>query len=216
MENDQPIQFSEWLYQKLGAFSASEIYKLFVGSKKIGQLFGDGAMTYIRQKAAELLTMTVKDEMDFKQTNWGTEHEYAAYMWYEDFTKMVGTYYGKHNPKFFKDGEYVGCSPDWVQNDGLTGADFKAPWNSSEHLRNLLLKSVDEFKDVRWEYYCQLQHNMLLQKWTSANFVSYDPRMVDPRLKGAIIKIYPDSEWRDEYDLRITAAIEILGNMINI
>lgn len=214
--NNQPLEFQEWLMKRLGRFTASEMYKLFQGGRKKGSMFGDGAMTYIRQKAAELLTMTVPPEMDFKQTNWGSEHEWKANEIFSELFNAPCTYYGKHNPVFFEFGDYCGCSPDWESEDETVGADYKCPWNSYEHLLNLHLKDSEDLKNHRWEYFCQLQTSMNIRGWSCAFFVSYDPRMIEDRMKLKKIEVLPDEEWIEQFGIRLPAAIIELKKLIDI
>jgi hypothetical protein len=205
----------EWLKARLGRFTASEGYKLFVGSKKKGELFGVGAQTYIKTKAAELLTMEVKQDMDFKQSEWADSLEAEAVTEFELITKLKGTYYGVGNPTFFRYGDYAGCSPDW-EIEGREGADIKCPYNSAEHVRNLLLASANDFKKERWEYYCQGQMSMLIRGWKKFHFVSYDPRMVEKKLRLKILTVYPDQEWRKKFEIRLNAAIEEVKSILFI
>jgi hypothetical protein len=203
----------DWLKARLGRFTGSECYKLFVGSKKKGELFGVGAQTYIKSKAAELLTMDVKPDVDFKQSEWAYSLEAEAVNEFELATKLKGTYYGVANPTFFNYGDYAGCSPDW-EIDGKEGADIKCPFNSAEHVRNLLLKSANDFKEERWEYYCQAQMSMLVRGWKKFHFVSYDPRMIEKKLRLKILTVYPDQEWREAFEIRLSAAIEEVKSIL--
>lgn len=211
------LEFNEWLQKRLGRFTASEMYKLFQSGRAKDKLFGDGAMSYIRQKAAEILTMTVPPEMDFKQTNWGAEHEWKAAEMFDPNSE--GYYFGKANPVFFEFGDYCGCSPDWekrISYDSIIGADFKCPWNSSEHLLNLHLQDENDLKKHRWEYYCQLQTGINIRGWQVAYFVSYDPRMIESRLQQKIIEVKPSEEWAEEFGIRLPAAISELKKLIEI
>lgn len=204
----------DWLKARLGRFTASEVWKLFQKGKKKEELFGTTAMSYIRLKAAELLTMDVKPEVDFKQAEWADSLEGEAVAEFEKLIGRKGNYYGISNPTFFNHGGYAGGSPDWeIENE--EGADVKCPFNSAEHVKNLLLKSVDEFKEERWEYYCQGQMLMYIRKWKQFHFVSYDPRMIEKKFKLRTLVMYPDSEWVKEFNLRLGMAIEKLGEMVN-
>ena len=171
-----------------------------------------GAETYIRTKAAELLTMEVKDEMDFKQAEWGKQYEFEACKQFEHVSGLVGTYYGVANPKFFALGENAGGSPDW-ENE-TDGADFKCPFNTAEHLKNLLISSEEELREERWEYYCQGQMNMYIRKWERFHFVSYDPRMVQHELRTKIVTILPDQEWISEFEMRLEKATDRLLEVV--
>jgi hypothetical protein len=223
----------DWLQSRLGRFTASEIHKLFVGGKRpmtedelkeekakkgrkttVETLFGEGAETYIRSKAAELLTCEVKEEIDFKQTEWGKQHEADACAWFEQNTYKSGTHYGGNDPVFFPFGEYAGVSPDW-EGGTEEGADFKCPYNSAVHVENLSIKSVEEFKVKRWEYYCQAQMGMVVRGWKFFYFVSYDPRIVEPSLRMKIITLLPDVEWVQEFLMRLEMAIERLQEILN-
>lgn len=208
-------QHSDWFKKRLGRFTASEIHKLFVASKTKGKLFGIAAETYIRTKAAELLTMEVKEEIDFKQAEWGKANELDAVLSFESVQNIKGTYWGVANPTFFDYGKYAGGSPDWQSLDCTSGADVKCPFNSAVHVENLLLNSADEFKDERWNYYCQAQMNMLIRNWARFYFVSYDPRMIEYAHRLKIITIYPDESWRKEFNERLTAAIERLNEILD-
>lgn len=201
--------------ERLGRYTASEIHKLFVSGKKKDELFGQGAMTYIRTKAAEILTQEVKEDQDFKQAEWGKSHEAEAWQRFEKETGLSGEYYGAGNPKFFPVGDFLGYSPDWLTVPiGEAVADIKCPYNSSEHLKNLMLQSAADLEKERWEYYCQLQFSMLHSGSKCAYFVSYDPRFVYDWMQIKILTIYPDKAWIDEYNKRIEPAIEELKRLI--
>lgn len=206
----------DWLSQRLGRFTASEVHKLFANARTKGELFGAAAKTYIRQKAAEILTQEVKAEFTSAPTEWGKANEAEACKMFEEISSITGNHYGGANPKFFPYGEFEGGSPDWESLCGKHGADFKCPYNSDEHLLNLMLKSADELKDARWEYYCQLQHSMYRRGWQSAFFVSYDPRMALEQQRIKIITVYPDAAWRTEFDQRIEAAVIELKTILGI
>lgn len=210
------FQSFEWLQKRLGRFTASEIHKLFNSGRSKTQLFGDTAMTYIRTKVAEILTQEVKEEVDFKQAEWGKANEIDAMREFEKAIGISGNYYGVGDPQFFQLGDWCGGSPDWESKDLEHGADFKCPYNSAEHLKNLTIKSAAELEDKRWEYYCQGQMNMKVRGWKQFHFVSYDPRFVDPRFQLKVITVYPDHAWLQDFDLRIKAAVEEIEKMLNV
>lgn len=208
-----------WLRRRLGRFTASEIHKLFVKSRTKGEIFGQGAETYIMTKAAELLTMEVKEDVDFKQGEWGKANERDGVLEMESMLGFQGIHYGMFKPEFFEYGKFAGCSPDWefTHKEGwMIGADVKCPYNSAEHVRNLLLKSAEELKEERWEYYCQLQMSMIVRGWRLAYFFSYDPRAIEHILRVHLIKVYPDEVWAKEFHERLAGAVERLNEIISI
>lgn len=209
------FQSLEWLQKRLGRFTASEIHKLFNAGRSKTELLGQTARTYIRTKVAEILTQEVKEEIDFKQAEWGKANEIDAMRAFESIIGINGNYYGVGDPQFFTEGEWTGGSPDWESKDVKEGADFKCPYNSAEHLKNLTLKSAADLEKERWEYYCQGQMNMKIRKWKRFHFVSYDPRFVDPRFQLKIITIYPDYKWLKEYDERLNAAVDEIEKIFN-
>jgi hypothetical protein len=228
---DQLLEMNEWLQQRCGRFTSSEIHKLFTGGRRdmtdeelkaeklaggkrrtVDMMFGDTALSYIYKKIAERLTLSVKEESNFIQTNWGKEWEWNAYEAYEEVTGQKGDYYGVNNPKFFEYGDYGGCSPDYLYNK--KGADFKNPFNSSEHLINLKLKTQDDFKDKRWEYYCQAQCIIYKLNLEEFDFVSHDKRFIEPKYRLKIINVKPDKEWQKEFELRFNAAIQMTEDII--
>lgn len=229
---EAPIEFNEWLYQRLGRFTASEIWKLFVSGRRdmtaaemateksnggkrktIDTLFGDTALTYIMTKAAERLTMSVKPESNFIQTNHGKEHEWDAKEAFIEKTGLQGEYFGTFNPKFFPEGEYFGVSPDFLGDD--FAADFKCPYDSAVHLSNLMLDGQIDFRDKRWEYYCQAQMIMLQLNLTTFYYVSYDKRYIEPELQLKVLRIGRDAEWINEFEVRSVAAVEELNKIIS-
>lgn len=203
-----------WLQERLGRFTASDVYKIFVGGRKKDELFGQGALTYIRQKAAEVITQEVKEQIDFKQAEWGKANEAEACERFRSLMGVTGEYFGMANPTFFTYGQNAGGSPDWEDIKELIGADFKCPYNSEVHLQNLLFDDIEEYKKERWEYYCQGQANMLTRGWKKFYAVSYDPRFPLP-LQIKIIEFGPDQEWIEEYETRLSAASKLKQSFID-
>lgn len=197
--------------KRCGRFTASEIHKLMPG--KNGKV-GTGAMTYILTKAAELLTNSVKEEVNFKQAEYAHATEPYAVAHYEAVTGHKGVHYGASNPKFFEHGKYAGCSPDWESLTLKHGAEIKTPFNSTEHLRHFMLRSPDELREYKPEYYHQIQHQLYVRGFESWDFVSYDDRMIEPQYKIKILTVFPSDTWRKEYNRRMAAAVELLEELV--
>jgi len=205
---------SEWKEDKLGCFSASEIHKLFVSAKSGGSMFGEGAMTYIFSKAAEILTGLFKEEYQFKATEWGHANEVDAKVMYEKVTRYQGEYFGSGNPKFFKKGKYAGCSPDWICDELKKGAQIKCHYNSAEHVKDLQIRNMADLKVKRKEYYHQVQMEMWVFNYASWDLVSYDPRMIEDKFKIKILTCTPDPEWLAEFGSRLANAVKGLEKII--
>lgn len=195
---------TDWRNRRLGRFTASAIHKLFE-SGRTKELFGKGAMTYIHERVAEEITQIAPDQVETKAIEHGYGYELEASQLFEERRGLKGILYGIGNPQFFEYGDHAGGSPDW-EIENTCGADFKCPYNSAIHIANLRIKTVEEFKKQRYDYYCQLQMNMLIRNWKEAFFVSYDPRMPND-LKLYVLKILPDDEWVKEFKHRLDEAI---------
>lgn len=180
----------EWQEQRLGKFTASEIHNIYTENGK----FTQKGHSYIMKKAAECLTMEVKPEIITPSISWGYDHENDARIEFEKHIGIEGQYYGKMNPKFINYNDHAGCSPDWEYNGNTKyiGADFKCPFNSKEHLINLGITDDKELRKVRFNYYIQLQCNMMFLGWDLSYFVSYDNRFMDDSLKQKRIIVHPD------------------------
>lgn len=217
MTHEMTLDEMDWYQHRLGRYTASEIWKLLPPPKsrlKKENGLSTGAMTYIKTKVSERLTMQVKPQIDFKQAEWGKEYEPVAVNTFEKATGIRGTHYGVSNPQFFEYGEYAGGSPDWISLDESEGADIKCPFNTSEHVSNLLLQSGDDLKNEHWDYYCQGQFLMHMKNWERFYFVSYDPRPIEPKYRLKILVIYPDDVWVAEFKARLNEAIITLNAMM--
>lgn len=214
---DQTLDELQWRTDRMGLLTASEIHKIMPSpngrnyKKDLREI--DGAMTYLKTKLAERLTLEYKESLDFKQGEWGKETEPQGVAAFEKYTGIKGIHYGNNNFKFFPYGENGGCSPDWETCEGGEGADIKCPYNTSEHITNLLIKSADEFAKERWEYYCQGQFSMIIRKWKKFSAVSFDPRPIESPLRLKVLPIYPDEKWIKDFDYRYNSAIEIMEEL---
>lgn len=176
-------EIQDWMAQRCGKFTASEIYKLMGSGKK--DYFSLVAKTYISQKAAEILTLEPSNRPNTMAMDWGQSHEYEAYT---KFKEMYGDceYFGGENPTFFKYSKYSGGSPDALGSDFVL--EIKCPYNSSEHLNHWLYETGEDLKDGKPEYYWQVVANMIFTGKDKAIFVSYDPRF-EPEYQLKTLKI---------------------------
>lgn len=171
---EQTIEYGslEWRKQRLGNFTASEIYKL-MGAK--GGIETQTAQSYILEKVAEVLT-GIPADMGFAgntATQWGIQHEPDARKYYELAFKcevrMTGYIVADFTPE-------VGGTPDGLIISRNKGIEIKCPFNSMNHIRYLMIKSTNELKIISPQYYWQIQMYMMLTGLDEWDFVSYDPR----------------------------------------
>lgn len=203
---------------RLGYFTSSEIGKLLKSGRTKDKIFGDGAMTYVYEKCAEILTGERKQQVSAFATEWGNNQEKLAFDTWRKTYNGEAIYYGGGNFKYFQhpEIEVSGGSPD-----GLTDVEvleFKAPWVSSNHIEALLGVKSDNhnewLKQYNDLYYAQVQWNMECCGKDKALFISFDPRMnMDKCL--AIFNIEKDIELISELKKRVYLAIDIVNSIVN-
>lgn len=217
---------------KLGKIGASSIHKILKGGtrpmneaelaaekeakgkrKTVDIIFGEGALTYINEKIAEILTGQSKEEAGSKATEWGIMHEYDAVEFYADQTGEDVTYYGGDNPKVFSFNAFSGASPDGMGKD--YNLECKCPYVSSNHIGYLMAARNKEtaqawLKSEHNDYYAQCQFAMMSCKTQKAVFISYDPRMIAKENRLAIIELKPDLELQADIKHRLNEAGKII------
>lgn len=215
INNTDPIDL--WFIQRWTKFTASENNKLLTGGSK-GEMFGSGAMTYIKTKALEMSTvMHERPELEeVKSLLWGKVYEYPAYEWYVNETKNYSMkYLGTETPLFL---EYEplanesGGSPDVINlnNDAKidAGAEIKCPKVSLYHFDRLIWKDQWDLKENYIQVYSQIQNLLMITGAEFWDFVSFDDRQSLKSKKGKIISVKPDKKFQDNLDIRIRAAIK--------
>ena len=193
---------NSWILARQGKFTASNTHKLLVSSKSKDVIFGQTAISYIKEVAAENLAI-VEQKASTKAMEWGTFHEPHAMEMYRKFTGKEVEYFGVENPLFIENSEYSGGSPDGLTDTHLI--EIKCPFNTANHIENLTL-TEDEFKKERAEYYAQIQFNMLLTKRSKAHFVSFDPRMIHEDRMLCVLEINEDKVFQNIITQRIALA----------
>jgi YqaJ-like viral recombinase domain len=226
----------QWWHDKEGMFSASEFHKLMSGGRRemtpnelaaeiankgkrktIDTLFGDTALTYIKDKISEIITNgTCLDYTRFetKATDWGNAWEDEAKQAYSakigNLIESIG---------FVKIDDRCGASPDGFISLGLIEQksliiEIKCPYRTTNHVGNLLIKTQAQFKQERPNYYVQIQVQLLATGLDSCDFISYDPRCSD-LTKLKIIRIGRDEEMIKEIEYRKDEAKKILSTYMS-
>lgn len=201
----------QWFKDRLGRFTASEVWKLFVPGKD-GSMFGVGAMTYIRQKAIEEMTVYWENpKLEFvKPLLHGKVHELPAFEHYKRVTRNYSMrYFGTEEPYFHPYKEYGGGSPDGLLGEGTRVdcvLELKNPYTSDAHFEYLQFKDQFDLKKAVKEYYYQCQKLMLTFNAPLCYWTSFDDRFKDPRKKMKILPIKPDKKVQDELEVRMAQA----------
>lgn len=207
-------QYNEWITDRLGKFTASDIWKLLEKGRG-NEYFGKGAKTYIRQKAAEILTQEPVNggRLNTAAMEWGSAHEYEAVQAFEGATGLTVEYFGGAEPKFFDYSNFSGGSPDGLSSDKAV-IEVKCPYNSGEHVEHLLLNSGEDLKEYYPEAYWQIMFNILCTNSDAGYFISYDGRFAEEPLQLKYIHIEKNDEHIELLKERISEAEKQLSVII--
>ncbi|WP_312208258.1 YqaJ viral recombinase family protein [Empedobacter sp.] len=183
----------EWLLQRKGKFTASEIHRLMTALSKPNEL-PVGAITYVIEKVAETLTDGLPESFSSEAMQWGKDNEVEAIEKFEEKTRLFVNNTGE-NQKFIKYGKHAGCTPDGL-GYGF-GAETKCPKSSTHVIYKGILNGQD-LKKINSDYYWQIQFSMLCAKKSKWFFISYDKRFSKEkhRLHYAVIE-------RNENDIEL-------------
>ena len=159
----------EWFAARLGKFTASRFGDLMTNSRKKDEVLGATSVSYIYEKAAEILTGERK-EIFGAALDWGTENEPVCKAYFEETTGLT-----IEEMPFVPINVYSGASPDGMVNGELI--EIKCPYNTSNHLKTAFEGYIDP------KYMWQMQGQMLATGALACRFVSFDPRIKDERFK---------------------------------
>lgn len=185
-------EYFEWMKERCGKFTASEIHRLMTSGRG-GKYFSADGEKYIRSKAAEILTQEINNggRRNTDAMEWGNSHEQEAFARFLNDMKVTDAdYNGGGNPVFIEYSPWCGGSPDGkVVIDGEKRLiEIKCPYNSGEHAEHLLMNTQDDLLDYKPEYFYQICANLIFLNLKRGYLISYDPRYVEPPLQ---IKILP-------------------------
>lgn len=207
-----------WELKRLGKFTASEIGKLMKKGRSKDQYFGDGAITYIESRVAEIFTQEPVSNLEgLHSIEWGNTHEPMAAV---EFSERMGgdlDYYGKSTPKFFAYEPFAdraGGSPDGIMPIKQAVVEFKCPSTATTHIKYWRMKTAADLLAENDIYYAQIQFNMMCIGYDLGYFASYDPRVQDNYVKLKILEIPRDKAYCQELHDRIGKAVDLVRKII--
>lgn len=207
----------QWLLEKWGCFSASEMHKLL--SKGVGEMFGAGAKTYIEEVAIESYTMFNMDEnVETYSMKMGKVNEAQSFAYYKILLGFEGLeYFGDNNPIFKRYCEDSGCSPDCLATkpDGTVsfGSEFKNN-QRKQHFRDLrLINDCLDLKKCHEDDYTQCQFSMMCFKTDLWHWCSYN-EYFPAKDKMLIIEVKEDKQFQDNLYVRLLMAKKIKHRII--
>lgn len=211
-------KIDQWLLDKRGKFSASVAWKL-LSKGKSGEMFGDGAWTYIKKMAAEMMTHiwdngNKGDEIE--PMLHGKVHEYPAYQYYIQQTNNFSVkYFGDQHPIFITHPDLpdeFGCSPDAgaITDDGTIslGLEIKCPFDSLIHLERLGWETQWDLYTDYPAAYTQIQASLMCTGAEEWHFISFDERQIVEPLRGKIVQVLDDFKLQDNLNIRVRQAIK--------
>lgn len=211
----------QWKLARFGKFTASEIHKL-LSKGKGSEMFGEGARTYIKQKAVDNYTGYEDRNVQTYAMMMGKVKEPEAYALYCKLLGFPGIkYFGGGDPVFIEYGPDAGCSPDalaYMPDDTISfGADFKCPTRDThwDYLTEFKGKDKNQFdlRRVCEDYYAQIQFTMMCVKCELYHFVSYNEYFpFNDRM--LILEIKPDKPYQANLDIRLKMAIKERNRLI--
>jgi hypothetical protein len=167
-----------WLQTKLGVISASNAHKA-VAAKGTAK-----RQDYLCELVAEVCTGVI-EELNFKQTEWGKQHEDAARSRFEFSTNQHMTPLAF----VFKDLSFrVGCSPDGVILGTNKPAEIKCPWDSTNYVKFLL----GGIQKPEWQW--QNQMTMWVMGADEMDVMQFDPRMKTTPTHTILVKKNPEMQ----------------------
>lgn len=213
MENKYPIIHDveqgskEWLELRFGKFTGSEFHKLMTSGRG-GELFGKTALSYIVEVVDEIITS--HEFNDFGRTfssskalDWGHANENQAREEFENETGIKTETIG-----FIQIDELFGSSPDFVTEDAI--GEIKCPFNPANHTANLFLSTPKDLKENHYDYYIQMQIEMMACNKTKGYFISYDPLKLQKSLRLKVLEFPKDETLCAEIMMRYNEAVKIL------
>jgi hypothetical protein len=210
--SDNYFELDAWTKARLGKFTASEIHKLMKSGRS--SYFGQGALTYIKSKVAEIITGERTPDASSNAIEYGRSMEPEAFEVFKGLRPDLDPqHFGIAVPQFFPFGDFAGGSPDGVTNDnGII--EIKCPYNSTNHIEHLLLNSSKDLLEVCPEYYYQIQSNLLFSDSSHCYFISYDPRVIDFDFRIKVLKVEKEPDCLIEIAERIKKGAELMTDIL--
>jgi len=218
---------NEWYIQRLGMFTASKFGKL-LNTKRGGVGFGDTAMAYIYEVAAErqlkkqflsgdgFELYLSRTEKKSKSLQWGNDYEDMAR---EAFECIIGV--SVQESEFIRINDYMGGSPDGRriaidENSkiiGLIPVELKCPYNPATYsMYQHKIKTGRDLLDVDKDYYCQCMGHIMASESKYCDFVAFDFMSKNPVL---YVDVQRDDDIIGQLFERGKMANELVEEIIN-
>ena len=189
---------TEWFAQRIGRFTASEIYKL-MGIKALGET----GKTYAIEKAIEQLYGEMEENFISYDMECGIETEPLAFAKFKELKGLE--FLDVETCGFFELDKNYGASPDGLVSDNAI-LEIKCP-KSTTFFKLVATNEIDA------KYYAQMQMQMMCTGREKAYFFNY--LIHDGTEYHHEIIVYRDEELIKKIASRLVEAIEIKNEYIN-
>jgi len=189
-----------WHFQRLGLATASRAKDIM--SKGRGSEPSKTRQSYIDELIAERMTGKQQGFTGNAATEWGNEHESGAVSAFEEVTGKLVQLTG-----FIQHADLMaGASPDGLVGDDAT-LEIKCPFNTARHLRCFIDGVPDEHNP-------QIQFQLWITGRQRCHFVSYDPRVLDDRLRLFTAIVERDEDYIAKLDAAVRDLLQAVDDEI--
>lgn len=199
-----------WLKERRGKFTASEIHRLLTYENKPDEL-PKGAETYVLEKVVEELTDESKERFISDSMQFGIDTEIEAIISFTAKRDVTIKNIGKEQ-KFIKYGKHAGGTPDGI-GFGF-GIEVKCPDSKTHFIYSTQINNSNDLKDVKKEYYWQIQSLMLFTGKNYWYFISYDSRFKNKSKRLYFVKIERNEKDIDFLKSRLEMAINLKKQLL--
>ena len=187
-------KYELWLQSRSGRITGSNFGKLDVlpklkAEREAGEL-GQTAKSYINTVVAEQFGAPRK-EMDIYQFRHGNKYEPILIEELEGKLGVEIDFKGE-DQQCFNINDFIGATPDGLIGDDF-GVEGKCPVDPNKHIEHIKIKTVEEFKKKRKDYYWQCVGGMLTTGRNKWLFVSFYP-FFEGDLRMSILVIERDED----------------------
>lgn len=195
----------EWMEQRRGKFTASEVHRLMgaKGLEKTGK-------TYILKCVSEEFGGYLP-EVNTMAMEFGRLTEPFAIAHYE---KVFGVEVEKMPFLIAEWCDQAGSSPDGFVSSKNKGIEVKCPFNPVNHIAYMLISTPEELKILKPEYYWQIMMGIAVLDVPSWDFVSYSESFIGA-MKMCVLNVT-----RNESDIvllknRVLEAVKMKNELVN-
>jgi len=206
-----------WYKSRAGKFTASNFGKLMTMPRNKNDFWSKTSLNYIEKTAMEEYFDDYYIRPDNKYTAWGTDHEAEAL---DAFCRATGFHQEDTGFLIHPEIAEIGATPDAkiIENSArneIVIAQVKCPYNSANHLKYLnRINNAESLKQVKKDYYWQMQGEMWVSGANYAYFISYDPRQSSNTSLHYVI-IHRNENDIETMHQQIINAFELKKEMIN-